>query len=516
MASYSPSETTLAAGRITIGSLFATRAALTPDRKALIDGDRSLSYLELDQRTDRLAAAFAGLGLNSGDRVAILSRNCLEYLEVILAAAKSGLIVAALNWRLGERELAHCINLVEPELIISQPEFAPGLQGLDISVPRHLTLGDEYQALIDTSTSAPPPRCTDPEVGLIILYTSGTTGLPKGALISHRAMIARGLILSGDLQVPFGDNFIAWAPLYHMASTDQSLGILMRSGTVHIVDGFLPDQLIDIIEAVPMRLFVLMPGTVGPFADAFTARGARAKGVGICGAMADLVPREHIAAASKCLNAPYYNSFGSTETGLPPASNNVVPVGIAPTSLPKRQNAICEIRLVDPDDNEVPDGTPGEVAFRGPTLFSGYWNAPETNAKDFRNGWFHMGDVMRRNPDGTLDYVDRVKFMIKSGGENIYPAEIEQVLLADPRVTEAVVVRQADEKWGEVPVAFVVRNDHELTADDLQALCERDLSGFKRPKAIFFIENDDLPRSTTGKVQRHALESRLTPLIISG
>ncbi|MBZ0130499.1 MAG: AMP-binding protein [Rhodobacteraceae bacterium] len=509
MAGFTPSETILAAGRITVGSLFSTRAALNPDHKALIDGERSLTYRELDRRTDRLAAAFAAQGLRRGDRVAILSRNCLEYLEVTLAAAKSGLIVAALNWRLGDRELAHCINLVEPELIISQEEFAPALQRLDISVPRHWTLGAEYQARIDASPDTPPPPCTDPEAGLIILYTSGTTGLPKGALISHRAMIARGLILAGDLKVPFGDNFIAWAPLYHMASTDQSLGCLMRSGTVHIVDGFLPDQLIDIIEAVPMRLFVLMPGTVGPFADAFVARRARAKGVGMCGAMADLVPREHIAAASRCLDAPYYNSFGSTETGLPPASNNVIPIGVAPTSLPKRQNSICEIRLVDPDDNEVPDGSPGEVAFRGPTLFSGYWNADATNAKDFRNGWFHMGDVMRRNPDGTLDYVDRVKFMIKSGGENIYPAEIEQVLLGDPRVTEAVVVRQADAKWGEVPVAFVVRNDPALTAEALQGRCERDLSGFKRPKAIIFIDNADLPRSTTGKVQRHALESRL-------
>ena len=133
----------------------------------------------------------------------------------------------------------------------------------------------------------------------------------------------------------------------------------------------------------------------------------------------------------------------------------------------------------------------------------------ETNEKDFRGGWFHMGDVMRRNPDGTLDYVDRVKYMIKSGGENIYPAEIEQIVLADSRITEAVVVRKSDEKWGEVPVIFVVRSDPELSAEDVTERCARDLSSYKRPKGVIFIEDEDLPRSTTGKIQRHELEARL-------
>jgi fatty-acyl-CoA synthase len=182
---------------------------------------------------------------------------------------------------------------------------------------------------------------------------------------------------------------------------------------------------------------------------------------------------------------------------------------VAPANLSKRQSAFCELRLVDPEDNEVPVGTPGEVALRGATLFSGYWNADETNAEDFRNGWFHMGDVLRRNEDGTLDYVDRVKYMIKSGGENIYPAEIEQVMLADARVHEAVVVRRTDRKWSEVPVAFVVPADTALTADDLMALCRENLSSYKRPKDIFFVAEEELPRSTTGKVQRHELEARL-------
>ena len=183
--------------------------------------------------------------------------------------------------------------------------------------------------------------------------------------------------------------------------------------------------------------------------------------------MADLVPPHVMAEVTDLLRAPYLNSFGSTETGLPPATRSLIPIGAVPASLSKEQSAFCEIKLVDSADNEVATGMPGELAIRGPTVFSGYWQAEETNARDFRGGWFHMGDVFRRNDDGSLDFVDRAKYMIKTGGENVYPAEIERVLMSDPRITEAAVVRVPDAKWGEVPVAFVSRRDATITETDL-------------------------------------------------
>ncbi|HLJ64901.1 MAG TPA: long-chain fatty acid--CoA ligase, partial [Stellaceae bacterium] len=155
------------------------------------------------------------------------------------------------------------------------------------------------------------------------------------------------------------------------------------------------------------------------------------------------------------------------------------------------------------------DGEPGELAFRGPTLFSGYWRAPEANAKDFRGGWFHMGDVFVRNPDATLDFVDRRKYLIKSGGENIYPAEIERVLLSHPRIADAVVVRKPDPRWGEVPVAFVVRRDERLSAEEVVASCRGRIAGYKMPKEVRFVSDAELPRSTTGKIKRHELEARI-------
>ena len=505
---YIPANDVLKSGHSTVGSLFSAVANAHPEQVAIVDGDRQLSYREVDDASGRLAALLIARGVVAGDRLAVLARNCAGYLLLELAAAKCGLIVAALNWRLSDRELAHCIDLVTPKLLVIQSEYQEVLERLDIHSIPTLDIDEEMQRQ-SKELSPLPPQPLDSEAGLIILYTSGTTGMPKGALVSHRAMIARATVFVSDLNLATGSNFVAWAPLFHMASTDHSLATLLRGGTVFIVDGYQPELLMDIIEQHSVGWFVLMPGMVGDFAKRCRDRGLKPKKITVCGAMADLVPREEIAAATKALFAPYVNSFGATETGLPPATANTIEIGMVPQRLPKKQSAFVELRLVDAEDRDVPPGEPGEVALRGATLFSGYWRADETNAHDFRNGWFHMGDVMRRNADGTLEYVDRVKYMIKSGGENIYPAEVEHVLLQHPEISEAVVVRRPDQKWGEVPIAFVVSGNPSLTAQDVLEASRGSLASYKQPKDVIFIKSADLPRSTTGKVQRHELEKRL-------
>lgn len=509
MAGWKPSLEVARSGRASVWDLFASRVDGRPDHIALTEKNRSMTYCRLKERVSALAGALAEQGVREGDRVGVLAHNCTEYVEIELAAARIGAIVAALNWRLAARELSHCIELAEPVLVIAQPETSALLRDVDCPLPPIVETGPAYEAMIDKEHTVPGERVSDPEAGLVILYTSGTTGLPKGALISHRAMIARALCFYTELNLPLDCDFIAWAPFFHMASTDHALATLMRGGTVHVVDGYQPDRLIDLLEQYRVGWFVLMPGVVGEFAEACGRRQVAPKGITVCGAMADLVPAAHIAAVTSALNTPYLNSFGATETGLPPATGSLIP-GLAPTDLRKRQSAFCQLRLVDPDDNDVTISEPGEIALRGPTLFSGYWRADETNAHDFRNGWFHMGDVMRRNDDGTLSYVDRVKYMIKSGGENIYPAEIEQVVVKDRRILEAVCVRAQDDKWGEVPVLFVALSDPPVTEEEIMSACRPQLSSYKLPKRIIFIDGDELPRSTTGKVQRHELEALLT------
>ena len=507
--SYTPIANVTAAGQTDVGALFHSGALARPDHIALTDDDRTLNYRQLDDRSNRAAHVFMSLGLELQDRVAILSGNCSEYFEVELGAAKAGMIVAALNWRLGDRELQHCIDLVAPKLLIVSAALATSLANLNLGDMRCVVLGREYQQLLADADTGFPDLRIDPESGLVILYTSGTTGLPKGALISHRAMIARGLIFTSELGIPSGNHFVAWAPMFHMVSTDQGLATLMRGGTVHMVDGYQPQRIIALMERYPMRWLVMIPGMVAEFVAALKERPVQLQPVDMIGAMADLIPREHIAAATIALNAPFLNTFGATETGLAPATGSLIPIGATPERLPKRQSAFCDVRLVDADDNEVAIGEPGEVAISGPSLFSGYWDNEAVNVSDFRGGRFHMGDVLRRNADGTLEYVDRVKYMIKSGGENIYPAEIEQVIESDERIEAAIVVRKAHQRWGEVPVLFVVPRDATLSQGEVIAMCERDLSHYKRPREIHFMADADLPRSTTGKIQRHILEKRL-------
>ncbi len=494
---------------LTVGALFTQVAHQRPDEVAVEQDGTTWTFRELDERTNRLAHVIRERGVGRGDRVAILSENRHEYLELELAAAKVGAIVACLNWRLADAELRHCIGLTSPTVLVVSPRFRDVIDRLAPAIDEMLVLGEDLEARLEGASTKPPVSVVDAEDGLVILYTSGTTGLPKGAVISHRALAARFAVFCMVTGAGPDDAFVAWAPLFHMASTDQSLITLLLGGRVVVVDGLDLDVIGAAIERHRLGWLVAMPGMVDRLIDHLVSRAVVVRGVKCVGAMADLVPLQQIADLTRLLACPYVNSFGSTECGLPPASAAMLAPGQIPHSLSKRTTPLGLTRLVDAEDRDVPDGVPGELLFRGPTLFSGYWNAPEVNGEDFRGGWFHTGDMFVRNADATLDFVDRVKYMIKTGGENVYPAEIERLLLAEPLVADAAVVRRMDERWGEVPVAFVARLDESLTPEALLEALRGRLAGYKIPKEIHFVAEADFPRSTTGKIQRHEVEAWL-------
>jgi acyl-CoA synthetase (AMP-forming)/AMP-acid ligase II len=502
-------QLTRRAAGLTIGELLCIRARLHPDRIAVADGARTFSFMTFNARVNRLAVVLRTLDIGRGDRVAILSENRVEYLELMFAAGKLGAIACALNWRLADAELEYCVRLTSPIATCVSPAYAAAAARLGDIMGEVVVLGDDYEQRLARASTDEPAIAAEAEDGHVILYTSGTTGNPKGALISHRAQLARMHSSCLDFGLAPGDVFVAWAPMFHMVSTDQSIQALCLGGKVIVIPSYDPDRILHAVETEHLWWLVVMPGMIEDIIAAAKRRRTVPRGIKLIGAMADLVPRHQLAEITTLLRAPYANTFGATETGLPPASAGRVAIGTAPDRLPKTPNGSCIFRLVNADDRDVANGVPGELIIRGPTLFSGYWNAPETNADDFRGGWFHMGDMFVGNADGTIDFVDRVKYLIKSGGENIYPAEIEQVLLRDPRVADAVVVRCADATWGEVPVAFVARRDEGLSEEDLMSACRDRLAGYKRPKAIRFIGVEALPRSTTGKIQRHELEKWL-------
>ena len=482
----------------------------TPQAPALTDGERCFSHAELAQRAIACAAWLQGLGLRPGDRLALWSENRIEVIELQLAAAHAGLIVACLNWRLADAEMLHCIRLVTPSLVVVSERYAAALARLDHDVPRVVTLGPAFERMVLSAATGPAGGPAggpvDPESGLVILYTSGTTGLPKGALISQRAMVARARQFAGDFGIDARHGYIAWSPLFHMAATDFSLATLMLGGKVTVMDGLLLPRLIEVLAREPIGWLVAMPGMIEALIDALRQHGRPPLALRMIGAMADLVPPHQIAELTALAAAPYLNSFGATETGLPPASGALLAPGQLPTSLSKRVSGGCNVRLVDSEGHEVPTGTPGEMTLQGATLFSGYWTPTGLDRRDFTDGWFHMGDLFVRHADGSLDFVDRLKYLIKSGGENIYPAEVERVLMAHPAVRDAAVVRRRDAHWGEVPVAFVALHDGDVVAADLLQWCRERLSSYKLPKEIRFVDAEALPRSSTGKIQRHEIE----------
>lgn len=280
------------ASGLTVGQMFRRQVRRSPGQVALEQEGRRITYAELDVRVNRLANRLAALGVHSGDRVAIFSENRIEYVELQLAAAKLGVIVACQNWRLAPSELVHCLSLVEPKATFVSERFVSLLSGLNCDAGRTITLGEEYERLLQGGHDSEPPDVAHAEDGLVILYTSGTTGLPKGAVISQRAMIARGFI--GEIDGTFipGSTFIAWAPMFHMVSTDNALATLMRGGKVVVIDGFDPARIVGACANEDIGWLQLMPGTVEQAIAEFRKTNVRPRSLGSVGCME--IGRAHV------------------------------------------------------------------------------------------------------------------------------------------------------------------------------------------------------------------------------
>ncbi|MEZ5825240.1 MAG: class I adenylate-forming enzyme family protein [Geminicoccaceae bacterium] len=476
----------------------------TPNAIAVREGDVSYTYSAFEARVNRLASALATRGLRHGDRVAILSQNGIDYVTILMACAKMGYVAACQNWRQTPEELSYSIGLAEPAIIFVSADYEDRVTH---EAPR-IVLGAAFEDFLAGGDAVESEAEVASEDGLIILYTSGTTGRPKGALVSHRAMIARGAMMRADWSVRRSDGFIAWAPLFHMASADPTLATLVQGGTVSVVPGFDPAAIVEALTLHDVGWMVLMPGMILRLIEEIEARRQPLCRVAAAGCMANLVPAEQIARISSLLNAPFLNSFGSTETGIAPASGNWIAPGARPDGFGKLATSCCEIRLVREDDEPVKPGEVGEICLRTPLLFSGYWNDEEATASAFRDGWYHMGDAFYRDERGLLHFADRKKYLIKSGGENIYPAEIELLLRNLDRVEDAVVVRRPDAHWGEVPVAFVVAGEEGIGKDEILAALDGRIARYKLPREIHLIRPEDIERNATGKIRRDVLERR--------
>jgi fatty-acyl-CoA synthase len=383
------------------------------------------------------------------------------------------------------------------------PDGAPTVRGTPSTV--------DWAGFLAGGAVRPVPADVDPESCLHIVFTSGSTGPPKAAMISHRAMLARAAVVAADIGVGHEDAFVAWSPMYHIAGSDYTYITPILGGTTIVLPRFDAVAIADIVATTRIGWLMAIPGMIRPLIDACRQRSAepdwqpRVTAVGV---MPDLIPPDEVAELTGLLDAPFLNSYGMTEAGLQPSAAANIPAGVTPQGYSKVQSPFCDVRIVA-DGRDVPVGSPGELLLRTGTLFTGYLRRPDADEEAFADGWFHTGDIVVRNEDGTLDFVERMNYMIKSGGENIYPAEIERVLSRHDNVIEAAVVRAPSDRWGQTPVAFVAVTDDNLAPDDLRLWCRSHLSPYQVPSSIRFLDVADFPRNVSGKVDRRRLEQHL-------
>ena len=512
-APHSPAALAAQAAHFTVADLFRRSVRVYRDRTAVVSSERSLSYGELDERVTRLANAMRAAGLAHGDRVAVLSTTRPEYIEVYFAAAKIGITVVGLNFRMEIDELLHCMALTRPRALFASPDQAVKAESLLAATDLHELwwfaerVGDPASAyecrLRDARTDEPEPS-SEPEDIHCVLFTSGTTGRPKGAMISDRASVTRAMRCADWFDLGPEDGMIGWIPMFHTGGDACVKATFLTGGTFATFEKPDPEAMYAAIDRHRLTWTALLPGVITDFLHHPQRSAYDLSSMRFALGYANMMPRV-VQDFTSALGVGFWDTFGQTESSFVVALDLVRP-GEAP-SLRKRPAPLLDVRIVDEDLRELPIGVPGECVVRGPSVMSGYIENPGATAEVFRGGWLHTGDVLVRHEDGTYTYVDRLKYLIKTGGENVYPAEVEQVLTAHPAVREACAVSVPDARWGEAIKAVVVTEPGETcTGDEVRAWCRDRLAGFKCPRYVQFLEYQDVPRSATGKILRRELE----------
>lgn len=501
-----------------IGFWLVKRRLFDGDREALVDGGRRLTYEQLNARVNRLSGVLQGMGLQAGDRCAMLAYNCLEYVEVIFAAAKLGLLLVPLNWRLSPAELAFNLSDSGTETLIFDPDFTVTVKGLlgQTQLRRLLVLGEDavegaaaYEKAIagETDMEPDPGRSVNLDTPHIIMYTAGTTGRPKGAVLTQGASFWNAINLEMDMHFTPGDRNLLVLPMFHIGGIGLfTLPMLHSGGTVVIQRTFEPSETIRLLKEENITLFFGVPAVFlfliqhkGFNPDAF----ARVRIVMSGGAPLPVTLVNQYKEAGIMLQ----QGFGMSE-----AAPSIATLGkeraIEKAGSIGRALFHVEARVVDDEFNDVPSGAVGELVIRGPNMMKGYWNRPEATAEAFAGGWFHTGDLARMDEDGDLTIVGRKKDMFISGGENVYPAEVENAIFELHQVAEAAVVGLSDERWGEVGRAVIVlKEGQRLSEGEILEHLRGRLARYKIPKSVVFV--DRLPRNAAGKVLKIELRNRL-------
>ncbi|MFJ2114350.1 long-chain fatty acid--CoA ligase [Streptomyces sp. NPDC087850] len=477
-----------------IGSWTARRARKTPHRLAVVHQDTRHTYAQLHDRTTALAHHLRALGVRRGDRVAFLGPNHPAFLETLFATGRLGAIFVPLNTRLAEPELAHCLTDSGSTVLVHTASFARFAERS--GVPGLLTVGEPYEnALAEADRSPVDERVTLDDLATI-MYTSGTTGRAKGAALTHGNLVWNSVNTLVDGDFTADEVTLLSAPLFHTAALNMTcLPTLLKGGTLVLEESFSPSRTLDLIEEHRVTMLFGVPAMFGRMAEEerFATADLSSVRTMMCGGAP--VPRALIQ-TYEARGLSFIQGYGMTEASpgvcLLDAENALAKAGSA--GVPHFFN---DIRIVDPtgDDTER-----GELIAEGPTIMAGgYWGLPGATADALLNGWFRTGDVAVADADGYVTIVDRVKDVIISGGENIYPAEVEKALYEHPDVVDCAVIGVPDQRWGEVGRAVVVlREGADTDEDSVLAALDGRLARYKIPKSVVFV--GELPRSGAGKL----------------
>ena len=510
---------------LTLSDAVAAHARLRPHALATRDSQRALSWLQWHQRASRLANGLLGLGLVKGDRVALLAYNCVEWMELYAALARAGLVAVPINFRLTATEIAYIAQHSEARAFVVQHALEGSVEpiradlGLD---PRcWLRFGappapgwTDFEALIAAAADADPGVPVRPGDPCALMYTSGTTGRPKGAVRSHEGNTLIALATALEMRFTRADTGLMVMPMCHANSLYFSHTFTHLGAPVVVDDrrSFDPEALLATLAREHVTFTSLVPTHYIMMLGLPEATKARHDVNAVDKLMISSAPARKdtkLAILEHFRNGRLHELYGSTETGwvtLLRPDEQIEQLG----SVGREWAGSGPIRLLDADGHEVPDGDVGELYSRTPYVFDGYWKNAEKTAEAFRGDWCSVGDMARRDAAGYIHLVDRKSNMIISGGENVYPSEVESVLGAHPAVKDVAVVGVPHDKWGEAVEAVVVCHAGAACAEaELLDWCRSRMAGFKRPQAVRFIADAEMPRTATGKILHRVLRDRL-------
>ena len=507
---------------MTLDEIVRRNALRFPDKAAFIMADVQRTWRETDERVTRLANALAEHRVRPGDRVAVLLPNCPEYFEIYFGCARAGVIVIPLNYRLTARELAQILVHGEPSLLLVASEYLKQIQELEALLPnlcRLWVVGDTgmegarayEEVLAAAGTQRRPVNVPDADP-CAIFYTSGTTGLPKGAMVSHVNLEMNGYNqMIADRSRRDDINLLA-TPVYHIGAVFMAVTYMMLGCTQVMLPRFQPALWLETLARRRATVALLVPTMVNAVLHDPRCAGADLSSLRLIFYGGGPMPTTVLEQAMGTFKCSFTQGYGLTETleATFLTADDHVPDGDelqrARLASAGREAVGAEIRIVNTENNEVPQGEMGEILVKSRSVIAGYWKMPEESTRVIRDGWFHTGDVGYLDPDRYLFVVDRIKDMVISGGVNIYTKEIEGVLYQHPAVLEAAIIGVPDEEWGEVVTAIVARKpDMKVTAEELIEHCRASLASYKKPRQVLFVA--ELPKNPSGKILKRELRA---------